>query len=486
MVEATLVAKKQARNKVPVSSIMGSKPATPRHRQPAFLLSQRRKMPLFSPPPAVTAAATIFLSSLATCPVSTAIPSAQLANEHGLTIADFDGMIASELPVTYSHQHGADDADTANHQGGTNESIDKYSVAIDAKSEELFNIATARKWDFNEQVDASTSGIASPTHLYPYVMCSSDPNLSGYKRIQAMDQLLAKASTPPLGSGGFYFIGSTIINERSKRTCIIVSSHSDPYEAIVENLLAEADYVEYQPLMFAMKMAAGTTDELLRRIDNPNPSRDVLSIVVSTCPVYSNHVKLGLATRAEMRQDIMDFLTGAGSIDTAQSLYNSSFYVEAGQDVSINSTRRMNWWASVINSVTDATDPTTGSNTCFDGIISQRLQMEARYKNTHRVFVENGIVADGLEMSQEEFKDCLMYVVAGLALHPYVCQLEPEFYPVPFPDTPTASPAPTVSVLADTNTEDPNLLNESSGAIMHLVSDFIGLLIGLLVMAYSS
>ena len=447
----------------------------------------QQEMPLFSRPPAVTAAATIFLSSLATCPVCAAISSAQLADEHGLTIADFDSMIASELPVTYSYQNGADDAAPTD-EDGTNESINRngdQTYIIGAKSEELFNVATARKWDFNEQVDSSITGVVSPSHLYPYVMCSSDPNLSGYKRIQAMDALLAKASTPPLGSGGFYFIGSTIINERNKRTCIIASSHSEPYQTIIDNdLMVEADYVEYQPLMFAMKIAAGTTDELLKRIDQPDPSRDVLSAVVSTCPVYNNYVKLGLATRAEMQQDMLAFLSGAGSIDTAQSLYNSSFYVEAEQDDSIDSTSRMDWWASLIHSVNDSTDPTTGSNTCFDQIISQRLQMQPGYKNTIRVSVENDVGANELGMSQDEFEDCLMYVVAGLALHPYICQLEPEFYPVPFPDTPTVSPAPTAPALSDISGEDLNLLNgESSDAIMHFFSDFVALLVGLSVMS---
>ena len=110
--------------------------------------------------------------------------------------------------------------------------------------------------------------------------------------------------------------------------------------------------------------------------------------------------------------------------------------------------------------------------------------MQPEYKNTIRVFVENGIGLDGLAISQEEFKDCLMYIVAGLALHPYVCQLEAEFYPVPFPDTPTGSPAPTASALSDISGEDLNSLNgESSGAIMHFFSDFVVLLVGLLVMS---
>ena len=149
-----------------------------------------------------------------------------------------------------------------------------------------------------------------------------------------------------------------------------------------------------------------------------------------------------------MGQDMLDFLVGSDSIDSVQSLYNSSFYVEAEQDASIESTGRMDWWANIINTVAEETDPATGSNTCFDVIISQRLQLLPGYKNTLRVFVEYDAVASEWGMSKEEVQDCLMYVVAGLALHPYVCQLEPEFYPVPFPETPTSSPAPTTTVLS--------------------------------------
>ena len=56
-----------------------------------------------------------------------------------------------------------------------------------------------------------------------------------------------------------------------------------------------------------------------------------------------------------------------------------------------------------------------------------------------------------------------MYVVAGLALHPYVCQMEPEFFSVPFPET---SPAPTIAApTADFDWfEDFDALSETSSA----------------------
>ena len=410
-------------------------------------------MVLPRPPPAATAAG-IALSLILLCPFSAAISSIEMAENHGLTISDFDGMIASELPITYS----ADGAVTAD---GTNDSINE-------DAERLFDIVTARKWTFNENVDASTSGDASPTHLYPYVLCSSDPFLSGYKRIQAMDSLLSTATTPPLGSGETYFIGKTIVNELKARTCIFVSSHADPYKTIIDDELVAADdnsldYFEYQPLMFAMKLVAGTTDELLRRIDQPDLDQDAMSILISACPVYSNYAKLGLRTQAQMGQDMLDFLVGSDSIDSVQSLYNSSFYVEAEQDASIDSTARMDWWAGTINTVTEATDPTTGSNSCFDAVISQRLQLEQGYRNRLRVFVEDDVDADEVGMTKEEFQDCLMYVVAGLALHPYVCQMEPEFFSVSFPDT---SPAPTIAApTADFEwLEDFDALSETSSS----------------------
>ena len=419
------------------------------------------------PRPALAAtAAGIALFLILLCPFSAAISSTEMAENHGLTISDFDGMIASELPITYSADGaGPGKNDSINTAG---DAVQSATSAVDEDAENLFDIATARKWTFNKNVDASTSGVASPTHLYPYVACSSDPFLSGYKRIQAMDSLLSTASTPPLGSGETYFIGTTIVNELKARTCIFVSSHVDPYKTIIDNELVAADdnildYFEYQPLMFAMKIVAGTTDELLRRMEQPDPDQDAMSIIISTCPVYSNYAKLGLRTRAQMGQDMLDFLVGSDSIDSVQSLYNSSFYVEAEQDASIDSTVRMDWWAGIINTVTEATDPTTGTNVCFDAVISQRLQLEQGYRNRLRVFVEHDVDANDVRMTKEEFQDCLMYVVAGLALHPYVCQMEPEFFSVPFPET---SPAPTIAApTADFDWfEDFDALSETSSA----------------------
>jgi len=83
-----------------------------------------------------------------------------MAENHGLTISDFDGMIASELPRTYS-------ADSTNDSiNGAGDAVQSPTSTVDEDAERLFDIATARKWTFNENVDASTSGVASPTHLY--------------------------------------------------------------------------------------------------------------------------------------------------------------------------------------------------------------------------------------------------------------------------------------------------------------------------------
>jgi len=332
--------------------------------------------------------------------------SSELASVYGLTLSEYDSIISSEAPYDF----GADDDEEAE----------------DEESDELFLAATARQWDFNQRsILAESLGPANA--YYPYIACYSDPELSGYRRILHLIGLFESAVT----NENSIFIGDTIVNVRKARTCVWTSSSpADPFRNIADTQPEETTkHLEYQPHMFSMKIVDGTTELIAERMANPEPDKNRLGVVVRTCPVYSEYVRLGLATRQDLTEALVRFLTDRDLVR------NSSFYVEASQDESIASTPRMDWWAEIITNVTDRVDPTTGASVCFDVVIARQLKFAEGYKDTIEVYVES--YGDSSALTEAEFQECLWYVVAGLALHPFSCQIEPEIYKVPLPPVPS-------------------------------------------------
>lgn len=332
-----------------------------------------------------------------------------MAKTYGLTIAEFEDIISTETKADFGADMNEEDA------------------------EDLFLTATTREWDFNSKGILADLGPSSV--FYPYITCYSDPMLSGYRRILQLHDLFASAVAE-----GSVFLGDVLVNVRKARTCIWVSSLVEPYRTIAEKPPEGiTQYLEFQPHQFSMKIVDGTTELIAERMANPQPDQDRLGLVVSTCPVYLEFIRRRLATHQNLTDTLVHFLVGGSGV------YNSSFYVEASQDENIASTSRMDWWANVISNVTDRTDPTTGENACFDVVIPQKLKFDPGFKETIGVYVES---LDAVAMTEEEVQDCLWYVLAGLAIHPYSCQIEPEFYPVPFPKVPTSSPIDTALVVS--------------------------------------
>ena len=343
----------------------------------------------------------IFLGVPTIVVLGSSASSSELASRYGLTISEFDNMISSEAPEDFgvSGSHG-------------------LSVGQEL-SDDLFLTATARQWDFNQRSILADLG---PSNVYyPYIACYSDPELSGYRRILHLNNLFALT-----GMDNSIFIGETIVNVRKARTCVWTSSLVNPYKIIADTQPEDTtQYLEFQPHMFSMKIIDGSTELIAERMTNPEPGRNLLGVVVRTCPVYSEYAS---ATQDDLTDALVQFLADK------ELVHNSSFYVESSQNQSTVSTPRMDWWANTITNVTDRTDPTSGANECLDVVIAQKLKFALGFKDTINVYIES---ADGVDLTEAELQDCLWYVVAGLALHPYSCQIEPEIYKVPLPPIPT-------------------------------------------------
>lgn len=319
------------------------------------------------------------------------------------------------------------------------------------EQEKQWEAATMWQWDYN--IIDRDNELGDIYHVPPYVVCSTEPGLSGAARFQNVEQLLKDAA---VSEDTIIFTSDTLYNA-DDRTCRTISADTAVFEAAIENIQSpeKIQYLKIQPYLSSMKMIEGTFAGIQKEMDDynceatgtctkgdgsvvvvnsgavsPGNSRLLqgdsqatkeLAIVVILSPSVLYFTREGEVTYDQLIADILGFTKeNNGSFVAEASYYESVANTDIGGDVA---TDRMDFYSAVISNITSLTDPTTGENTCLDSVLTDDITID-RIDGNETISVKVNSVVDANGLNEQQLDECFWFLVHSLTLHPYVRVME--------------------------------------------------------------
>eukprot|EP00584_Thalassiosira_punctigera_P006329 CAMPEP_0172529816 /NCGR_PEP_ID=MMETSP1067-20121228/3792_1 /TAXON_ID=265564 ORGANISM="Thalassiosira punctigera, Strain Tpunct2005C2" /NCGR_SAMPLE_ID=MMETSP1067 /ASSEMBLY_ACC=CAM_ASM_000444 /LENGTH=438 /DNA_ID=CAMNT_0013313941 /DNA_START=1 /DNA_END=1317 /DNA_ORIENTATION=- len=333
---------------------------------------------------------------------------------YGLTLDEFDEVKASESPIDFGGLSGGD-------QG---------QLWADAATFE-YEVATSH---------SSNHASTSPGY-HPYVVCSTQPDMSGADRADAVNAMFR--DTPDVVASHVYNEGNEFHNS-GDMSCGVLRAYNDTIARVFEANPDAKTYMTVNPLHPSMKMSAYTV-KILRSWFNGDDLGDVYTVSTAggmgrktvkamglhmvLCPGVQYFGGVEDVPDEQIEDDVRDFVIEKGG-GTAKDL---SFYYHRvnGMDGEMALyTDRMREWSDAISVVANNWTKDDGSNHCLDSVIGEHMNFTVDKKNldvsSELSFDEALELGDSLNFTMEDLETCLWYMTMSLALNPMVCTLEPR------------------------------------------------------------
>lgn len=266
-----------------------------------------------------------------------------------------------------------------------------------------------------------------PTELFPFLVCSSQPDSSTYKQQRSITKLLERSASVsgqkvsyfnPYSSSRDVEISNSIgiskvsiepMITRADSSCFLTSMSYNM--AVSASEYPESQYVLFNPLTPSMKMLQGTIDTLSSVLegsysDIPNPR-----LALRTCP----HVTAGY-TKNVLAKNIVTFLHHRTPASSKSHVTKSSFFHRKmdSQDTAILPDRFKFWHdkleAGVENTTTDS---------------CKSLLDRVKITKSDEVHWFN--IDVDLQNSSESERSCFWSMVAAIGEMSSICQVEINF-----------------------------------------------------------
>jgi len=288
------------------------------------------------------------------------------------------------------------------------------------------------------QVAAQPDDIALTSRGYfPFLVCSTDPHLSGWERNEQLKSYFQNASG--VNASHYYGYGeNTMFHNDDDMSCTVIRAFKD----VIRNVYASHPYgtnhMTITSIHSSMKMSENTV-EVMQTWFMEGSSPDVITtqatgsentmqvkamgLMMLLCPEVKTFA--GEDTFDDLiASDIKMFVTEDGG-ETVESLSFYNHRVSGLDGGDAMHTDRMEKWSSAVTTVMGWTKY-DGSNICLDVIINENtvftvedtvLQVKMKISIWER---------QTLGVSEVDMETCVWYLTYALALSPQICSLEPE------------------------------------------------------------
>ena len=282
---------------------------------------------------------------------------------------------------------------------------------------------------------------------HPYLICSTNPNLSGTERDDAVNELFQ--NTPNVSASHYYTEGNLFMNT-NEISCGVVRAFDDTIHKVYMGNPLSSLYMYVNPLHASMKMVQNTVEVLESWFDGTNAG-DVVSInemgeedegegSSNRITVRAMGIRLVLCPGVqdfngqdvdddEIVNDIKTFITkDGGEYVKSLSFYHHVVQEEEGDDEG-TVPDRMKQWSNAVSTVTNWTRP-DGTNACLDELIGNSMEFDVNGKSLDVTSVyslwEKSQILESLGFTNEQGETCIWYMTYALAVSPMVCSLEPR------------------------------------------------------------
>eukprot|EP00956_Cyclotella_meneghiniana_P007400 scaffold10101_cov55-Cyclotella_meneghiniana.AAC.3 len=362
----------------------------------------------------------------ATAAATETIPTPSQLASYGLTLPQFEQIKASESPYDFSHPTSQD------------------QLWIDAAAY-AYETSTSHAAD-----NAGGGPLVTSLSYMPYIVCNTQPNLSGQERIQMITAVFD--NTTEVTTSDYYNINTAAANGVDG-TCILMRAYNDTMGLVYGQHENVESWLRISPLHQSMKMNNATVDIVKKRFENiesgdyilPSPSSDwfryvnVLGSQSLLCPGVKDFGGVEV-TDEDISKAVKEFIVR----DNGQNVKEASFFhqrvnvdggdtaADAADDASSSSitTDRMEMWASIINNVDNMTLP-NGTNYCREIVITNNFLFVMDSFDTLNVYAKFSTdelltLANANDLMLKDLEECVLYMIMGLALNPMICWVEPK------------------------------------------------------------
>ena len=356
----------------------------------------------------------------ATAAATETIPTPSQLASYGLTLPQFEQIKASESPYDFSHP---------------------------TMQDQLWIDAAAYAYETSTSHAADVGPLTSLSYM-PYIVCNTQPNLSGQERIQMITAVFD--NTTEVTTSDYYNINTAAANGVDG-TCILMRAYNDTMGLVYGQHENVESWLRISPLHQSMKMNNATVDIVKKRFENiesgdyilPSPSSDwfryvnVLGSQSLLCPGVKDFGGVEV-TDEDISAAVKEFIVG----ENGQNVKDASFFhqrvnVDGNTDVDADdassssiTTDRMEMWASIINNVDNMTLP-NGTNYCREIVIANNFLFVMDSFDTLDVYAKFSTdelltLANANDLMLKDLEECVLYMIMGLALNPMICWVEPK------------------------------------------------------------